>query len=164
MGGAVFPPCCLTWDQTMAEVMKIRVPPSKGPMHTLLHSVPWPCRGHCWPTPLPETPGHSWESLDQSLMWSLLLSPGSWCAQGYVCALQESVSPVLCKFWWLYGGVNSNLLQKGLCHTHADLLHPEPLWQATADLYLHRRHSDPSGSVSVCWVCILCLSSSEKLR
>ena len=49
-------------------------------------------------------------------MGSLLLSPGSWCAQGSVCALQESVSPVLCKFWWLYGGVYGNLLQEGLCH------------------------------------------------
>ena len=37
--------------------------------------------------------------------------------QGFVCALQESVSPVLCKFWWLYGGVNGDLLQGGLCHT-----------------------------------------------
>ena len=24
--------------------------------------------------------------------------------------------PVLCKFWWLYGGINGNLLQEGLCH------------------------------------------------
>ena len=46
-----------------------------------------------------------------------LLSPGSWCAQCYVCALQESVSPVLCKFWCLYGGVNSDLFQEGLYHT-----------------------------------------------
>ena len=38
-------------------------------------------------------------------------------AQGFVCALQESVSSVWCKFCWLYGGVNGNLLQKGLCHT-----------------------------------------------
>ena len=30
---------------------------------------------------------------------------GSWCSQGSVCALRESVSPVLCKFWWLYGGL-----------------------------------------------------------
>ena len=29
----------------------------------------------------------------------------------------KSVSPVLCKFWWLCGGVNGNLLQEGLCHT-----------------------------------------------
>ena len=39
------------------------------------------------------------------------------CTQGSVCALQESVSPVLCKFWRLYSGVNGDLLQKGLCHT-----------------------------------------------
>ena len=25
--------------------------------------------------------------------------------------------PVLCEFWWLYGGVNGDLLQEGLCHT-----------------------------------------------
>ena len=65
----------------------------------------------------PETPGCSWASLGQSLVGSLLLSPVSWCTQGSVCALQESVSPVLCKFWWLYGGVNGDLLQVGLCYT-----------------------------------------------
>ena len=27
--------------------------------------------------------------------------------------------PVLCKFWQLYGGVNGDLLQEGLCHTQA---------------------------------------------
>ena len=41
--------------------------------------------------------------------------------------------------WQLYGGVNGDLLEEGLCHTLCDsgLLHPEPLpvWQATADLY-----------------------------
>ena len=30
---------------------------------------------------------------------------GSWCTQGSVCSLQESVSPVLCKFWWFCGGL-----------------------------------------------------------
>ena len=50
-------------------------------------------------------------------MGSLLLSLGSCCAQGSVCALQESISPVLCKFWQLFGGVNGDLLQEGLCHT-----------------------------------------------
>ena len=33
------------------------------------------------------------------------------------CALQESISPVLYEFWQLYGWVNGNLLQEGLCHT-----------------------------------------------
>ena len=69
------------------------------------------------PRLLSETPGHSQASLGQSLVGSLLLSPGPWFTQGFVCALQESVSPVLCKFWQLYGGVNGNLLQEGLCHT-----------------------------------------------
>ena len=80
-------------------------------------SAPSPAAGHCQPTPLPETPGHSWASLGQSLVGSRLLCPGSWCPQVFVCALQESVSPVLCKFWGLYGGVNGAFLQEGLCHT-----------------------------------------------
>ena len=42
-------------------------------------------------------------SLGQSLVGSLLLSP--WCTPSSICALQESVSPVLCKFWQLYGGL-----------------------------------------------------------
>ena len=50
-------------------------------------------------------------------MRSLILSPGSWYAEGFVCALQESVFPVLCKFWQLHGRINGDLLQEGLCHT-----------------------------------------------
>ena len=50
------------------------------------------------PMPPLETPGHSQASLAQSLVGTLLLSPGSWCTQGFVSALQESVSPVLWKF------------------------------------------------------------------
>ena len=42
---------------------------------------------------------------------------GFWCTQDFVCAIQESVSPFLCKFWWLYGGVNCNLLKEGFCYT-----------------------------------------------
>ena len=69
--------------------------------HSGTLSVPNPTAGHCRPTPLPETPGHSQTSLSQTLVGSLLLSPGSWCVQGFVCALQESVSPVLCKVLWM---------------------------------------------------------------
>ena len=86
--------------------------------HTVAPYAPNPAAGHCRPTPPQETPGHSRASLGQSLVGSLLLSPGSWCTQSSVCALQESVSPVLCKFWRLYGGVNGDLLQKGLCRTY----------------------------------------------
>ena len=75
-----------------------------------------PAAGHCQPTPLPETSGHLQASLGQSLVGSLLLYHGSWCAQDSVCVLQKSVSPVLCKFWWLYAGVHGDLLQEDLCH------------------------------------------------
>ena len=80
-------------------------------------SAPNPAVGHRQLTPPPETPGHSWASLGQSLVESLLPSPGSWCTQGSVCTLQESVSQDLCKFWWLSGGVSGDLLREGLCHT-----------------------------------------------
>ena len=52
-------------------------------------SAPEPTTGHHQPTPPPETPGHSQASLGHSFVESLLLSPGSWCTQGFVCALQE---------------------------------------------------------------------------
>ena len=64
-------------------------------------SAPKPAAGYRQPTPLLETLGHSQASLGQSLVGSPLLSPGCWYTQGSVCALQESDSPLLCKFWWL---------------------------------------------------------------
>ena len=54
-----------------------------------------------------DTQGQIWVSL----LWghcSFLLGPG---------VQKVSISPVLYKFWWLYGGFDSNLLQEGLCHT-----------------------------------------------
>ena len=102
----------------MVEVMKIMLTSFKrSNASTATLSAPNPAAGHHQPTPPPETPGHSQASLGQSLVGSLLRSPGSWCTKGSACALQESVSPVLCKFWQLCGGVNGNLLQEGLCHT-----------------------------------------------
>ena len=61
-------------------------------------SEPNPAAGHHQSMPLPKTPRHSRASPGQSLVGSLLLSLGSWCTQGSIYALQESVSPVLCKF------------------------------------------------------------------
>ena len=99
MGRAVFLPCCLTWDQTMVEVIKIIMASFKrSPACAAALSAPNPAACHHQLTPPPKTPGHSQASLGQSLVRLLLLSPGSWCAQGFVCALQESVSPVQWKF------------------------------------------------------------------
>ena len=128
-------------------------------MHTVLYSVP--------PTLQQATayPHLHWRLLDThrqvwvSLVWSLLLSPGSQCTQGSVCAFQEPVSPVLCKFWQLYGGVNGNLLQEGLCHTQVCCTQnpcPCRVEQSTADPYLHRRWSNAVLSQSLwgLWVVV----------
>ena len=58
----------------------------------------WPATGHCQPTPLLKTPRHSQACVAQSIVGTFLLSPGSQCAQSLICALQESVPPVLWKF------------------------------------------------------------------
>ena len=76
-----------TWGQTMVDVMKIMVnffKSSRTWTATLIARNP--AAGHHQHMPQPETPGHSWETLDQSLVGSLLLSSGSWCTQGSVCA------------------------------------------------------------------------------
>ena len=135
----------------MVEAMKIMMTSFKrSHAGTATLSAPSLAADHCRPTPPPETSGHSRASLGQSLVGSLLLSPGSWCAQGFVCALPESVSPVLCKFWQLCVGVNGDLLQEGSCHTQVCCTQsPCPLWQATAASYLHRRQTLKGRSDSV---------------
>ena len=81
---------------SMVEVIKIMVTSfTMSHAHTATLSTPDPVASHHQPMPPPETPGHSQASLAQSLVGSLLLSPGSWCTQGFVCALQDSASPVL---------------------------------------------------------------------
>ena len=83
----------------MVEVMKIMATSLKRSHEcTATLSVSNPAAGHRRPTPPPETPGHLQASLGQSFVGSLLLTPGSWYTQGFVCALQESVSPVMYKF------------------------------------------------------------------
>ena len=68
-------------------------------MQDCVFKAPDPTAGHCWPTPLPETPGYSQAGLVQPIVGSRLLSPVSWCTQGLVCALEASVSPLLWKFY-----------------------------------------------------------------
>ena len=148
-GWGCVPPCCLTWGQTMVEVMKIMAASFKrSHAHNAALSGPDPAAGHHWPATLTETPGHSRASLSQSLVGSLLLSLRSFFTQGFVCALQESVSPVLCKFWWLYGGVNGNLLQESLCHTQSPYHSSRPLLTSTSTRDTQTLKGR-SGSVSV---------------
>ena len=91
------------------EVMKIMVTSiTSSHACTATLSAPNAAAGHSRPTSPPETPGHSQARPGQPLMGSLLPSPASWYTQGSVCALQESASPALWKFWRLYGGINGD--------------------------------------------------------
>ena len=127
--------------QAMVEVMKIMATSFKRPhVYTATFSAPDPAAGHRRPTPLLETPGHSWASLGQScgvtalffwvLVHKVLFVPPRGCF--------PSPASVLAALWW----VNGDLRQEGLCCTTPPL-HPAPLplWPATADPYLHRRRS-----------------------
>ena len=114
MGGVVFPPCYLTWGQTMVEVMKIMATSFKR-SHAL--SAPDPAAGHSWPMPLPETPnthGQVW----LSLLWghcSFLLGPG---AHKFLFVPSKSLLPQSCvSSSSSMVGFNGHLLQEGLCHT-----------------------------------------------
>ena len=63
-----------------------------------------------------ETSGYSEASLGVS---SEVTAPFSWVlVHARFCLCPPRVYfPVLCKFWQLYGGVNGDILQEGLCHT-----------------------------------------------
>ena len=62
---------------------------------TVVISAPDAVADHCQPMPLQETPGHSQASMAQFVVGSLLLSPGSWCAQ-VLFLLSRSLFPQSC--------------------------------------------------------------------
>ena len=80
------------------------------------------CYGPC-PQPCSRSPpthtftGDSRTPTGKSPVGSLFLSPGSWCTR-FCWTLPRVYFPFLCKFWQLYGGVNGDLLQEDLSHTH----------------------------------------------
>ena len=87
-----------------------------------------PCR-HCYtqyPQPCSRPPlthasaGDSWTLTGKSGSVSCgVTAPFSWVLVHvrFCLCLPRVCYPVLCKFWWLFGGVNGDLLQEGLCHT-----------------------------------------------
>ena len=118
MGRAVFPPCCLTWGQTMVELMKIMATSLKRSHGGMSHSVQGqPCSR---PLLTHTSTGDSWTitgksgsiscGITASFSW-VLVHPSFCLCPPRVCF------PVLYKFWQLYGGFNGNLLHEGLYHT-----------------------------------------------
>ena len=139
----------------MVEVMKIMVTSFKrSHACTATLSAPNPAAGHHQPTPLLETPGHSRASLGQSLVVSLLLSPGV-----------HKVLFVPSKSLFSQSCVSSGSSMVGLMATSSKRAYatprstaprPLPLQQSTADPYLHRRCSNTVLSQSLwgLWVLV----------
>ena len=71
----------------------------------------------------------------ECLVRLLLLSPGSWYAQGFVCVLQESVSAVRCKFCSeipLASRVKVSMSSQSLCQKkHISFCHRKILLSAS---------------------------------
>ena len=113
-GWSFVPLLLFTWGQTMVEVMKIMVTSLKR-SHACTSTVhaPNPAAGRHWPTPSPETPRQLQKvSCGVTVPFSRVL-----VHKIQLCP-RRVYFPVLCKFWLLYDGVNGDLLQEDLCHSH----------------------------------------------
>ena len=114
-------------------------------MHAPQHSVPPTLQqataDPCLRRRLLDTQGHIWVSL-WGCYCSILLGPGVHKA---LFVSSKSLFPQSC--------VSSGGFMVGLIETSSKMAYASPralpLKQASADPYLHRRHSDSSGSVSV---------------
>ena len=148
MGGAVFPPCCLSWDQTVVEVMKIMVTSLKGPMQALLLNAPNPASGQHRPMPPLETAGHSWASL-VSLLWghcSFLLGPG---VHKFLFVPSKSLFPQFC--------VSSGSSMVGLMATSSKRAYALPKSdapRAPASVAVHCWHVSAQETLKLCSVSV----------
>ena len=117
------------------------------------HSVPWPCTR---PLPTHASAGDSWSLMGKSGLVSCGVTAhfsGVLVHTKFCLCPPRVFFPALCKFWWLYAGVNGNLLQEGLCHTQVCC--PQNPWPCGRPLLTHTSSGDTqtlrgrSGSVSV---------------
>ena len=143
MGEAVFTPCCLTWDQTKVEAMKIMGTAFKRSHDALLHSVPLTLQQATTDPVFCQRLLNTHRQVWASLLWghcSFLLGPG---AQKVLFVPSKSLFP---QVYVSPGGSMVGLMVtfSKRAMPYLGMLHPEPLplWQATADLYLCRRHSN----------------------
>ena len=127
MGGAVFSPCCLIQGQTMVDIMKTLVTPSKGPMMHCCAQCPDPAAatvthasaGDSWA--LPGKPGSVPCGVTAPFSW-VLVHTGFCLCPPRVCV--PSPVYVLAALWWGYWRPPPRGLMP-----HPGLLCPEPLPQ-----------------------------------
>ena len=120
-GWGCVPSLLFTWDQTTVEVI-MATPFKRSHACTVTLSAPRPCSR---PPLTHVSSGDSWTlpGKSGSVFCPFLLGPGG----HRFCSCPPRVYfPVLCNFWQLYGGVNGDLLQEGLCHTQVCCTQPYP--------------------------------------
>ena len=96
MGGAVCPPCYLTWGQTMLKVMKIMATSLKRSQHALLNSVPPTLQQDTADPRLHQRLLNTHGQVRVSLLWghcSFLLVPGM---HSVLFVPSRSLSPQFC--------------------------------------------------------------------
>ena len=112
----MFPPCYLVGpnysggNEDNGELLQ------KIPCMYCYTQYPQPCSR---PPPTHTSTGDSWTLPGKSGSVSCgVITPFSWVLvhTRFCLCPPRLYFPVLSKFWWLYGGVNSNLLQEGLYH------------------------------------------------
>ena len=108
-------------------------------MHCYIQ-CPQPCRG---PPPTRTSTGDCWTLPGKSGSVSCgVAAPFPWVlVRTRFCLCPPRVHfPVLCKFWQLCGGVNSDLLTKGLCHTQ--VFCTQSPWPCGSPLLTHTSTGD----------------------
>ena len=157
MGGAVFPSCCLTWGQTMVEVMKTTATSFKR-SHTRTAALSAPRLQQATANPclcrrLLDTHGQVWVSLSWGHC-SFLLGPG---AHKVLFVPSKSLFPQPCV---CSGGSVVGLMAISSKRAYAIARSTAPWAPATvaghADSYLYSRHSDTVLSQSLwgLWVLV----------
>ena len=110
------PPCYLTWGQTIVEVKIMVISFKKSHASTATLRAPTlqqATTDPCLCQRLLDTSGKTGSvSYGVTALFSWILMHTTFC----LCP-PRVYFPVLCKFWQLYGGVNGDLLQEGLCQT-----------------------------------------------
>ena len=163
MGRAVFPPCCLTWGQTMVEVMTMVTSFKRFHACTASLSASNPTAGHCRLMPLPEIAGHSWACLGQFLVRHcfIFLGPGE---HKILFLPSNRLFPQTCVS---SGGSMVGLMATSFKRAYAIPRSAAPRAPAAGHCwpYLPRRHSDTVLAQSL-WVwCVLWVfPRSEQLR
>ena len=151
MGGALFPPCCLTWSQTVVEVMKImRNSFKRSHACTVTISAHKPAAGHHQSMTLPKDPGHMGKS---GLVSCGVTAPSSWVlVRTRFCLYPPSVcfpSPVLSSGGFMLGLMATSSKRAYAIPRSAAPKAPAPDCQQAVHCWLVPLLKGRSGSVSV---------------